>query len=458
MLFKVLAVAGWAAVASVSSVSAQSLSGPAEMPPAGFKGSQYVDSRGCVFLRAGIGGRVNWVPRISRDRKALCGPSPAATARAVAKAEAAAPAPETRQAAAPRTPERVGRPMETIASVRHPKPAITPAPQPRVAAAPAPKAPAADSRLMRGCPSTSPYGARVTLSDGRRSLICSSDANFDVQAALASVQAKGRETAPRSVAAPAPRAAAPVAMADNDGYTPRRPAVTRSYGPQTAGMYTPRVAEPRVTAPRVMEPRVAPPVVAANDGYTPKPSRAAVGYRCPANAPVAKRFQVQGGGTTVMCTTAAGGLADATPALTVPKGYKKAWTDGRLNPNRGKGTARGQAQQDRVWSRDVPAQQVAAAPKAARQVYATSASNAPQRTAAATGRFFVQVGTFGDAANATRTAARLKGLGLPVAKSRITSKGRPLQIIMAGPFTDKGSAQAALSAARRSGFGDAFIR
>jgi len=70
----------------------------------------------------------------------------------------------------------------------------------------------------------------------------------------------------------------------------------------------------------------------------------------------------------------------------------------------------------------------------------------------------VQVGIFGEAANAARTASRLQAMGLPVAKSRITSKGRQLQIVLAGPFRDSGSASAALSQARRSGFGDAFIR
>jgi cell division protein FtsN len=147
--------------------------------------------------------------------------------------------------------------------------------------------------------------------------------------------------------------------------------------------------------------------------------------------------------------------------IVVPEGYRKAWKDDRLNPNRGVGTAQGQAQQDQIWTRDVPAKAVTATTK--RKVYATSSSNMPRQstggqTTGATGRYFVQVGTFGEAANAGRTASRLQGLGLPVAKSRITSNGRQLQIVMAGPFGDKGAANAALSAARRSGFADAFIR
>ena len=302
MLLKVIVIAGWAVVAAVSSASAQSLAGPAELPPSSFKGSQYVDSRGCVFLRAGIGGRVTWVPRISRDRKALCGPSPAAAARDLARAEAPVPAPPVVQ----RRTDRVAPPMETIASARRSAP------------------------------------AQVML-DG------------------------------------------------NDGYTPRRPAMSRSYAPD----YT------------------------ENDGYIP---------RRPAGA----------------------------GPVTIPKGYKAAWADDRLNPNRGKGTARGQAQQDQIWSRDVPAQLITTATK--RKTYATSSSNAPRTPQGIAGRFYVQVGTFEVAANATRTASKLQGLGLPVAQSRITSKGRQLQSVMAGPFRDGASAQAALSSVRRFGFGDAFIR
>lgn len=64
---------------------------PAETPPSGYSNDVYIDSRGCVYVRASIGATVNWVPRLSRDRKTVvCGMTPTA-AVAVTSAPAAAP-------------------------------------------------------------------------------------------------------------------------------------------------------------------------------------------------------------------------------------------------------------------------------------------------------------------------------------------------------------------------------
>lgn len=52
---------------------------PAETPPADFSSRQYIDSRGCVFLRDDDTG--GWKARLSRDGAAICGYPPTLSAR-----------------------------------------------------------------------------------------------------------------------------------------------------------------------------------------------------------------------------------------------------------------------------------------------------------------------------------------------------------------------------------------
>jgi hypothetical protein len=373
------------------------LAGPAELPPSSYKGQQYIDSRGCTFLRAGYGGQVTWVPRVSRDRKQVCGAPP--SGRAVDVAE---PAPRA-------APEPVS-----------------------VAAAPAPKA-----------------------------------------------------------AAPKPEAIRPVTVTEKAA---------------TGGV--------AVAAPT------------GNSGYR---------LACPAENPVAERYEVQGGGSKVLCTRGDGTLVGATfpklvagdvtgsaaghdayatgaasgksarsaknPVVTPPAGYKLAWDDDRLNPNRGKQTVDGFLAMDEIWTRTTPAElredskvkrkrvtiivrttsgeetrhdgyvlsskdgkrvvQIAgsgeilvtkSAKAVAPKASATKTAKAP---ADAAGRFLVQVGTFGVKSNAEGAAGRLKGLGLPVARGKLN--GGALTVVYAGPFASAGEARQALSAARGLGFGDARI-
>lgn len=112
----------------VMSQTLSSLGGPAELPPASFTADQYVDSRGCVFIRAGYGGQETWVPRVSRDRQPLCGYEPS-----LPGGTAVASAPE------PQEPE-----VEIELTVVDPgptTPAPTPVPEPRPAAPVAAEAP-----------------------------------------------------------------------------------------------------------------------------------------------------------------------------------------------------------------------------------------------------------------------------------------------------------------------------
>lgn len=391
--------------------SVAAVGGPAENPPAGFSGQQYVDSRGCVFMRAGFGGQVTWVPRIGPDRKPLCGEvTPSQAAARLAAGDSAAPM------------QNVGAPMNTVAS---------------------------------NLPNTRQTGV------------------FE-----------------------------PIAVPGMDGAAPRRTTVQMP-------------VLPPVSAPRAGGP-------AANVGmaadYAAGQTVSGAGA-CPASAPVLQTLPLRTGGTVSVCTrgdgTATGwvsprvstvggairnvpgqqvgygqvamtggsgyGAVSGQPRAYVqtviagqpviaqrpaPQTYEAAWSDDRLNPYRGLGTATGWAQQAQVWTQKVPAQTLedvarkkaqrkgAAAPQT--RVTASTMSAAGQ--IAAGGQIYVQVGTFGQPANAQNAAGRLAGMGLPVASSQGMRGGQVLVAVMAGPFASAADASAALAMARQAGFADAFIR
>ncbi|MEM9967405.1 MAG: hypothetical protein AAF755_04820 [Pseudomonadota bacterium] len=92
---------------------------PAEFPPASYLAMQYVDSEGCVFIRAGVGPNVNWVPRITRERRQMCGYRPSLTP---AQRVAAAPA----QPATPVVGNRA--PSATVSAPTVQQPPLTAAP------------------------------------------------------------------------------------------------------------------------------------------------------------------------------------------------------------------------------------------------------------------------------------------------------------------------------------------
>ena len=50
--------------------------GPANLPPSGYIGTEFVDNRGCIYIRAGSISNPTWVPRVTRDRKQVCGRKP----------------------------------------------------------------------------------------------------------------------------------------------------------------------------------------------------------------------------------------------------------------------------------------------------------------------------------------------------------------------------------------------
>ena len=62
--------------ALLTAVASQAEDRPAELPPAGYTGLQYVDSRGCAFIRAGTAAKPVWVPRVSAGGAPMCGNPP----------------------------------------------------------------------------------------------------------------------------------------------------------------------------------------------------------------------------------------------------------------------------------------------------------------------------------------------------------------------------------------------
>lgn len=411
MLFKGTSVTVLVAVLGLGMAQAQTLDqigGPREVPPSSYKDQTYIDSRGCVFLRVGYGGQISWVPRVTRNRKVMCGYAPTFAAKpAVAPVQqAAAPA------ATPLIPQpqqqMLGAPIDTVASLTTPptieattavaplaKPAVTGAPTAMVAAQPVAKYSAPVVRNDRapapgpgqvGCYTSVPVAQRLHTTDGGSVVLCTKG-NGTLEGARAPIYMRVSNSKPEQIGA---------------GILPAR--------------------------------------FAANQG--------SIG----AQAPIALRVL---------------------PAI--PKGYKAAWSDGRLNPNRAVGTAEGQAQQDMIWTRQVPARLVPAprlkrqivvstksAPKAVWQAAVSPARTRPVPAVAAPAvgkvKLYVQIGTFSMPANAATARARLHRAGLPVGTAKISKNGKALQIVVAGPFFDLTEAHAALQITRNVGFGDAFIR
>jgi hypothetical protein len=326
------------AVALLSATGAFALTidevgGPAEVPPSGFSGDQFVDSRGCVFMRAGIDGQTSWVPRIDRSRQVICDrpptfapppPPPVVAETAPPPAAAAEPAATAVAAAAP---------------AAAPPPAVRRQAPARTAAVPA-------GRI--GCFADAPVPLRVQLAEGGGALLCTrGDGSLD-------------------------------------------------------------------------------------------------GARVPLYPPGEGPAQALGAPGQIVTVMRADAAAAPAGVGAPPPGYRAAWQDGRLNPDRGPRTAEGQAQQDRILTREVPARAVAPAADGR----SSFLEQAPQD------RHYVQVGAFRVPGNAVRARESLRAMGLPTARAETQG----LTLVFAGPFASADEAQGARSALRGAGFGDAYIR
>lgn len=390
---------------------------PAEFPPASFTGNQYVDSRGCVYIRAGIDGNTTWVPRVDRERNVLCGAQPTfggARPQVVAAPRPAGPPPEE----------------------------ITLAPQARPAPAPAPAAPAAEPAPR---PAAAPQ--RVTAAAAPRPM----PPKVKAAAPAVSIQRVQRPAPQPAEAAPPP---AKVAVRRAEAATIRCP---------NASTFSQQFINDGSRYPVRCGPQAEPPVTSRP--YTGHAGRDGV-LRVSEKARIVPRHVYVDNW--------------ATTSVTVPEGYRRVWEDDRLNPYRAWQTPEGHRQSAYLWTRDVPrrlvdptpphegyrpprlvpesAVNVKPAPPAPPVTRAAPAQLSTRSAPAAAAGRYVQVATFGVEANAMATARQLSRAGLPVRVGAMNRGGKPYRLVMIGPLADAASVNAALARARAAGFSDAFVR
>ncbi|EBA14951.1 hypothetical protein RSK20926_17182 [Roseobacter sp. SK209-2-6] len=454
--FAILAASG-GFVLGESDLQAQTLRSagpPAEFPPASYKGKQYVDSRGCVYIRAGIDGNVNWVPRVSRSRKQLCGFQPTAITGGGARAAQRGPAPEQITLPAEQRPAQ-----QSAAAAEEAAPAARrPASQPKAQAA-APKI--VTTAKPRRTPQTT--SARPTPAAKPRRVV--KVAPVPAQPARPAPAAKPVEvlTAPaasngacqgasvlsqryinRTGVRCGPQAEAPVTYRDGSGI-----------GPQSSLILTPntRVVPVHVYQERRHSQDLQPPA----------------GYRA---AWADDRLNLRRA------------ERDLRPAILsnqthIPEGYTAAFqADGRMNPLRGRRTPEGDLQMAQIWADGTPRtlvelpldRQVVRGDGGRHKEYNGTRIVHPLHVqitfrsepgaevpAAAAPRRYIRAATVADPGKAQQLADRLAASGMPARLGTVSRGGKPYKVVLSGPYQSLAEAEKALSKVRAAGFTKARI-
>lgn len=416
----------------VATVQAQS-GPPAEFPPASYKGKQYVDSKGCVFIRAGIDGNVTWVPRVSRSRKQLCGQQPTVVAGTTRAPTQSGPAPElitlptSQQAAAPKPTQP--RPATAVASTSAP---TTPAPTkpqrpaPSVRSAPAAAVPVRVTKPKPQSVAAVP-AVRTTVPAAQATSGCSNASALSQQYIN-----KGARCGPQ--------AEAPVTYGTGSGI-----------GPQSSLRLAPNT---RVVPTHVYQSRRHSQALTTPAGYR------RVWDDDRLNLHRAER-----------------GLKPAVISgnVDVPPGFVLANRgDDRFNTQRSFRTAAGDEQTDLIWTRTVPRELVelpldrsvitlptttarSQAEAEENLVLHLSTRSAPVPVKASTPPRYVRAATYADPAAARNAAQSLAASGLSVRLGSVTRKGQVYKVVLAGPFGAGAAAETALTQVRAAGFSGARL-
>ena len=407
---------------------------PAEFPPSDYNGRQYVDSAGCVYVRAGFDGNVKWGPRVTRQRQVVCGQTPT-----FARAQPATVAPAPRPAAVANRPAPVATPA--------PAPRVAAAPQRRVAQAAAPRPtqarrvaapqalaaptieivraphpPKVGTQAARGCSGGDALTQRYTNPGAR----CgpqqeSPSSGFRVVQGGTSLSASQGGVIQITGANGAKRVV-PVA--------PKVPAGFRPVWKD--GRLNPYRGVPTyTTSPNVAQ--GGPIVISGAPGFNRGTSGADHGYDLAwTKSPPHLLFDRRSGLV----------VGHEFPQLKYPNTSVAAATTSTKTIARPTGAV--------VSTKAAPVRSSAAALP---QVQTRAAVAAP-----ALGHRHIQVATYGSMSAAQADAQRLANAGLPTRIGKYTRDGQPRQVIVLGPFTNASALNSALGTARSYGFAQAFSR